>query len=148
MNAINFDNISNVVLINEDWAMKMVAIQCTLASQSYPEGATSIIIAQRQGFGTTADEVLNLLASPEDMVRTHFLEALSQSDIYSYYLAGHTVEKDGGCNDRDRKPDSNAKYYETKLTIIHPASEAHIAKYSKKRTIERSIVCLQTIYTN
>lgn len=135
---IDFSTISNVKIINEDWVTKMMTLQCNLKSILNKEGAMSIIIVQRQGFNGSTDALINFLSPSSNFESSRFIELVSKNDIYHYYLAGYynyDEKCENGCDPKLTEISSGKKILEAKFTIIHPASDAHIAKYTKRDRI-------------
>lgn len=96
--------------LNVDWHTKHMALLVDVKSERYPEGVPSVLLAHRHGFDGAND--LMKLFTPGSVVRT--LELLAYNDIYYQFLlrVGDNID--------------------SKLQLIHPASEAHVAKYRRQ----------------
>lgn len=75
----------------------------------------AIIVAEKTAFNTSPE----LLEKFQDPSNLSALTVLGQNDIYHWFLASHS------------EPD-NEKRPEIKFTLIYPATETHIRKYSKQ----------------
>lgn len=107
---VDWDSLSLLEILNVDWHTKHIALLVNVKSKGYPEGVPSVLLAHRHGFDG-ADDLIKLL-TPGSVMRT--LEPLAHNDIYYQYLlrVGETID--------------------SKLQLIHPASEAHVAKYRRQ----------------
>lgn len=98
--------------LNLDWHTKYIALLATVSSEAHPEGAPTLLLAHRQGFDGAADLVDQLVSPPPPAAAA--ITLLDHNDIYYRFLlsTGGTVH--------------------TKLQLIHPATPAHIAKYTRQ----------------
>ncbi|KAI5785555.1 HIT-like domain-containing protein [Peziza echinospora] len=96
-------------LINEDTGRKCINILGTIDSQQ------AIIIAEKLAFDASPEALSNF----HDASNFSSIRVLGQNDIYRWFTGSH----DG--RDHANRP-------ETKFTLIYPATEAHLKKYSKQ----------------
>ena len=115
---IDWSSLNIEETLNIDWHTKSIAVLGHVKSESHPEGAVSVLLAHRQGFDSCTDLSRLFLTSDsrEDVDRiASRIELLDHNDIYYRFLV------------RSRTGDVDSK-----IQLIHPATSAHVKKYSQQ----------------
>lgn len=130
MTSIRWDSVQLLETLNIDWHTKYIALLVNISSDVCPEGAVSIIMAQRQGFDQ-ADDLFALLKGQDDKrlsSQQTKLCLIENNDIYYRF----SLFREGMIN--------------CAIQLIHPATSAHVAKYRhQERVLLRET---PTLYTN
>jgi m7GpppX diphosphatase len=111
--GVYWDSLTVERTLNVDWHTKYIALLVNIQSDAHPDGAGSVLLATRQGFDS-AQQLLNLFKSASTQRE---FKLLDHNDIYYRFLVGTDSAED------------------CKLTLIHPATPAHIAKYTRQDRI-------------
>lgn len=109
---LKWDSLVVKSVLDVDWHTKYISLLVWLESAKHPEGAETVILAHKQGFDSEQDLLKMLLDQSSDPRRK--ITLLDANDIYYRFII------------------TSGKVSECKMTAIHPATSAHISKYTKQ----------------
>lgn len=129
---IDWNSLGAICTLNIDWHTKYIALLVFIKSEAYPAGQQSVLLATKQGFDNDQALIQFLKSRPSNGDQIAENGTDTNKSLQEYKIFPKQI----------RLLDANDIYYRfivscgdlsvCKLTLIHPATSAHISKYTQQ----------------